>query len=455
MEVRPTAVVPQNVPVPRLLLDLTPLRVSRAYRHLWVGTSLSSIGTTLTTVVVGLQVYEITGSTAAVGLVGLFGFVPLLVLGLWGGSLSDAHDRRTVILLTGSGLLVVAAGFAAQAWVGAADVRVLYALVAVQNGLFAVNSPARTAVVPHLVGLRLLPAAQALTSLSFGLGMTVGPLLAGFLVDGIGYAWTYTIEVGLVAVALVMLLALPAMPPQGSPARAGLRSVLEGLRFLRTRPNVRTTFSADIIATVLAMPRVLFPALAAGVLGGGPRTVGILTAGIAVGSILAGLLSGPLGHVHRQGAAVVVAIVGWGGSIITFGLVVLLLPRVEGLASTALWAAAACMVAAGAFDTVSSIFRSTILQSATPDALRGRLQGIFIVVVAGGPRLGDLLVGGVGELTGEGVAAVAGGAACIVGVLLLALRHRGFLRYDSRDPTPWGACHRAAAGWTHRRQERA
>ncbi|WP_024288166.1 MFS transporter [Cellulomonas sp. KRMCY2] len=426
----------------RLLLDLTPLRVSVPYRRMWLGTSLSGIGTALTTVVVGLQVYDLTGSTASVGLVGLFAFVPLVVLGLYGGAIVDAHDRRRVILLTSSGLFLVALGFAVQAWLGGDDVRVLYVLVAVQSGVFAISSPARTAVLPRLIGLRLLPAANALSSLSFGVSMTIGPLLAGFLVGWGGYRTAYSIEVVLLAVALVTLVALPPMPPEGAVRRAGLGSVLEGLRFLRTRPNIRATFAVDLMAMVLAMPRVLFPAIGAVLIGGGEPTVGILTAGIAAGSILGGLFSGRLGAVRRQGRAVIVAIVGWGLAVTAFGLVVAsapgaAAPLADGSgASWTLWPATACMVLAGSADTVSSIFRSTILQAATPDAMRGRLQGIFIVVVAGGPRLGDLVLGALGGLRGEAFAAVVGGLACALGVTAFAVLQPRFRHYDAEHPEP-------------------
>lgn len=425
-----------------LLLDLTPLRASRAYRRMWVGTSLSGIGTALTTVAVGLQVYDLTGSTGYVGLVGLFGFVPLVLLGLYGGALVDAHDRRRVILLTAAGQLVVAVGFATQAWLDVASVGLLYGLVAVQNGLFAVNSPARLAVVPRLVGLRLLPAANALGSLASGVSLTVGPLVAGTLVGWAGYGWTYTVEAVLLLVALATLVSLPPMPPDGEVRRAGLRSVLEGLTFLRTRPNVRATFVVDLMAMVLANPRVLFPAIGAVLLGGGATTVGVLTASVALGAVLAGLLSGPLGAVRRQGLAVVVSVVWWGAAVVAFGVVVGLAPGshdhpvADGTTTAALWPAAACMVLAGAADTVSSVFRNTILQSATPDALRGRLQGIFIVVVAGGPRLGDLLLGGVASWRGEVLAAVLGGVLCVAGVVVLGLVQPRFRRYDALHPEP-------------------
>ena len=422
-----------------LLLDLTPLRESAPYRRMWFGSTLSGLGSTLTAIVVGLQVYDLTGSTWSVGLVGLFALVPLVVFGLYGGAIADAHDRRAVILAMSAGVAATAAGFAAQAWLDLRSVGLLYGLVAVQSAFAAVNSAARSAVVPRLVGLSLLPAANALSSLSFGVALSVGPLVGGLLVGTVGYGWTYAIEVVLAVLAITSLAGLPALPPEGEVRRAGLRSVVEGIRFLATRPNIRSTFLIDLTAMVLAMPRVLFPAVAALYLGGGATTVGILTAAIAAGSVLGGLFSGPVGRVNRQGRAVVIAVAGWGLSIAGLGV---LLAVVEPVAPPGavrvgpLAAAALLLVLAGLADTISAIFRSTILQAATPDALRGRLQGIFIVVVAGGPRLGDVLLGGLGERTTEAAAALVGGLACVVGVALFAWRHPGFRAYDARDPRP-------------------
>ena len=422
----------------RLLVDLTPLRASRPYRWLWVGAALSGIGTQLTTVVVALQVYDVTGSTFHVGLVGLFALVPLVSLGLYGGAIVDAHDRRKVLLTSAAGLLVAGLAFAAQAWLGVGEVWLLYGLVAVQNAFLAINGPARTAIIPRLLPTSLLPAANALSGLSMGTAVTVGPLLAGPLIALGGYGAAYSVQAVMLAVALVTLVALPPLPPQGEVRRAGLRSVLEGLGYLRTRPNLRMTFFVDLAAMILAMPRVLFPAIAAVVLGGGANTVGILVAAIAAGSLLAGLLSGPLGHVRRQGFAVLAAVVTWGLAVAAFGVVVTLSPGppASGGAHWMLWPAVGCLVVAGAADTVSSVFRHTILQAATPDHLRGRLQGVFIVVVSGGPQLGDIVLGTLASISTETLAAIIGGLACVAVVIALGVRQPGFARYDARHPTP-------------------
>jgi ENTS family enterobactin (siderophore) exporter len=419
-------------------VDLTPLRVSRPYRRLWYGAIASGVGTQLTTVAVGLQVYDLTGSTFNVGLVGLFAVVPLVTLGLYGGSIVDSHDRRRVVLVSSLGLLAVAIGFATQAWLRVGEVWLLYGLVAAQSGLFAVNSPARMAIVPRLLPVHLLPAANALSGLSSGTAVTLGPLSAGPLVGWWGYGAAYSVQAAMLVVALITLVTLPPLPPEGEVRRAGLGSVLEGLRYLRTRPNLRMTFFVDLAAMVLAMPRVLFPAIGAVVIGGGPTTVGILVAAIAVGSILAGLLSGRLGQVRRQGLAVLIAVVGWGLAITGFGVVVAVAPGPAGGggAHWILWPAVGCLVVAGAADAVSSVFRNTILQAATPDHLRGRLQGVFIVVVAGGPHLGDLVLGTAGQVSSEAVAAIAGGLACVAAVIALGLAQPRFARYDARHPAP-------------------
>ncbi len=423
-----------------LLPDLTPFRTSRDYRRLWVGFTLSNVGSQMAVVAIGLQVYDLTGSTASVGLVGLFALVPLVVMGLYGGALADHHDRRLVGLVATLVAFGTSVAAAAQAWLGASSPWLLYAIVAVWSGAFAASSPARTSIYPRILPPEQLPAANALSVFAMNTALTAGPLLSGVLVDWGGYRAAYTTDAVLTLAALHSLWRLHPVPPdrddgETPPRRVGLRSVLDGFAFLRTAPNVRMTFVADIAAMLLAQPRVLFPAAGAVILGGGAKTVGALYAATAVGGILAMTLSGRLGSVRRQGAAIMVSVAGWGVGIIGLGATLL----AAGGALTreqALLGALVAMAFAGAADAVSAVFRTTILQSAAPDRMRGRLQGVFIVVVAGGPRLGELAGGGVAEWVGEGWTAVWGGLACIVAVVVLSLRQPGFVRYDARNPTP-------------------
>jgi hypothetical protein len=423
-----------------LLVDVTPLRESAPYRRLWAGLSLANVGQQVAITAIGLQVYQLTRSSFAVGLTGLFGLVPLVLLGLYGGAIVDAHDRRRVALIASLALWAVSVATALQAWAQLNSVWLLYLLVAGQSAAFAVTNPARAAIVPRLVRRELLPAANALASLSWTLGFAVGPFVGGLLVGQVGFGAAYTVDVVMYLTALFGIWRLPPMPPQGQVRRAGLRSVLEGLRFLGTRPNVRMTFLVDLAAMVFAQPRALFPAVGAVVLGGGPTTAGALGAAVAVGSILAAAVSGPLGTVRRQGSAVLWCVAGWGLSIVGFGACIAVAHAGGGAPARGVsgwvWPAAGCLALAGAADAVSAVFRMTILQSASPDELRGRLQGVFIVVVAGGPRLGDLAAGSAGDLLGAGLAAVLGGLAC---ALLVAVLHRlqpRFASYDARAPDP-------------------
>lgn len=421
----------------KFLADITPLRESPAFRRLWLGTAASAVGSQLTLVAVSLEVYRLTQDSFYVGLLSIFALVPLILGGLLGGSIADAHDRRRVALLASSVLWLTTGCLALQAWLQVGNVWLLYALVAVQSGAQAINQPARSAIIPVLVRKELLPAANALSMMSMGLSMTAGPLLAGVLVSTIGFAWTYTIDVASFAFVVWALVKLPAMPPDRVTHRAGLRSVVEGFRFLGTRPNLRMTFVIDLIAMILAQPRALLPAIGALMIGGGEATVGILLAATAVGAFLAGLFSGPLGRVRAQGTAVVWSVMGWGASVAGLGLVVVLAGRSGGAGVTAwLIPAALCCALAGIADSVSAVFRTTILQSAAPDHLRGRLQGVFVVVVAGGPRVGDLLAGGATKLLSEGWVLLAGGVLCAVAAWLVARWQSGFLRYDARNPVP-------------------
>lgn len=426
-----------------LLLDLTPLRVSPSYRRLWSGFTLSGVGAQLATVAIGLQVYDITRSTFAVGIVGLCALVPLVVMGLYGGAIVDHYDRRKVALAAGLLLWVVSILNTVQAALGNTHVGVLYALVGLYNAGFGVVSPARSAIYPRLLDRSLLPAANALSVTAMNISMTVGPLLAGLLVDWGGYVTAYAVDAALFTFAVWGILRLEPIPPEADPdadpgavrRRPGFASVLDGLRFLGTRPNVRMTFLADFCAMILAQPRALFPAVAVLSFGGGAKTVGVLSAAVAVGAVVAMLVSGPLGRVRRQGLAVIVSVALWGVSIVGFGLAVAAangaLPR-----GWALWLGALALAGAGAADSVSAVFRTTILQAATPDHLRGRLQGVFVVVVAGGPRLGDVVAGSLATVSTEAWAAVVGGVLCVVAVLALAAWQRGFVRYDAHHPTP-------------------
>jgi len=410
----------------RIAIDTRPLR-HPAYRRLFVGQGVAFVGFQVTAVAVPVQVYDISRSSFWVGILGLVGLVPLVLFGLWGGAVADAVDRRRLLLLSSAVLWGVTLVLLAQAVAGLRNLPLILALVAVQSAAFAVSSPTRNAIIPRLLSRDLVPAANTLNFTVTNVGTVAGPLLAGVVIARWGgFAAAYAIDAVLFTVALYAALRLPSLPPTAAadqPARPGLRSVVDGLRFIAGQPVLLMSFAVDIIAMVFAMPRALFPEVAETRFGGG-EAVGWLFAAIAIGAVLGGLSSGWIGRVRRQGVALTVAIVGWGLAVALSGL------------AQALWLAVVLLAVAGAADLVSAVFRQTILQVYAPDEMRGRLQGVFIVVVAGGPRLGDLRAGATAAVAGATFSWVAGGIACAVVVVAAALLVPSFLRYDASKPAP-------------------
>lgn len=374
----------------------------------------------MTQVAVPVQVYGVTHQSLDVGLTSLIALVPLVIFGLFGGAIVDAMDRRTLLLITGSGLALTSVALWAQALIfHPGSLPVLWILVAVQSAMFAVNSPARSTVIPTLVPTPQVPAANALNQVVFNTGVILGPLAAGALIAAGGLPWAYLIDAATFLVALYTLLRLPPMRPAAA-RRAGAASILEGLKFLRDRPVLLVAFLVDIIAMVFCFPRALFPALAATTYAG-EGALGWLYAGIAIGALVGALTGGWISRVRRQGRAVLCAIAVWSMAIAGFGLV------------HSLPLAVLLLAAAGLGDMISAVFRSSILQTAAPDEMRGRLQGVFVVVVAGGPRLGDLRAGGFASFMSLGLASVTGGLLCLIGIGVVAVLVPAFRTYDARD----------------------
>jgi MFS family permease len=409
----------------RIAIDTAPLR-QRDFRRLFVGQGVSFVGYQLTAVAVPVQVYEISRSSFWVGMIGLVALVPLVVFGLWGGAFADVVDRRLLLLVSSCVVWAVTLALLAQALLGLDSLALILALVAVQSAGVAVESPVRNAITPRLIPMHQVPAANTLNFTVTNVGTVAGPLLAGVLIARFGgFASAYAVDAGLFTVALYAAVRLPALPPLPAgrepgrtPSGVGLRSVIEGLRFILSRPVLFMSFAVDLVAMVFAMPRALFPE-AAQTRFGGTGAVGWLYASIAIGAVVGGLLSGWIGRVRRQGMTLVVAIVGWGLAV-----------AVSGLAGR-LWLAVLLLAVAGAADLVSAVLRQTILQVYAPDQMRGRLQGVFIVVVTGGPRLGDLRAGATAAALGATASWVGGGVACAIIVVLASAAVPAFLRYDA------------------------
>lgn len=391
-----------TAPRQRLLADLRPLRASPAYRRVWLGSGLSAIGGTMTSFALALQVYTITRSSAAVGALGLALAVPLLAVGLFGGSFADAVDRRRLVLTTSSLLAVISALLTVQAFLGLQQLWLLYALAAAESLVGAIDQPARRTFLARLLPMELVPAGAALNMLAFQVALLGGPAVAGVLTAAGGLRLCYLVDAVSFAATLYGVARMPALPPLGDLARPGLRATLDGLAYLRRTPILVGVFLADLDAMVLGMPVALFPAINAAHFGGSPTSLGLLTAALGVGGLVGSGLSGRLGQVARPGRAILVSVSVWGAAVAAFGV------------ARPLWAALAAIVLAGIADNVSVILRAALVQTSTPDALRGRVSAVDYVVGAGGPQLGNLRAGVVGSLTTPATSAVAGGVAVIV-----------------------------------------
>ncbi|WP_308491391.1 MFS transporter [Microbacterium terrisoli] len=426
-------------------IDLRPLTTSPAFARLWAGSTLSGLGGQLTIVAAMLQMYAITHDTFAVSMIAVAGLVPMILAGLYGGMLADAFDRRKVALAAASITFASTLLLALLTWFGWETQWWLYALSVVNSAANSIVMAARTAIVPRLIPVVLLPAASALNGIGFGLMVMAGPALAGILVATTGYAWTYTVDVVLMTSLFLGLWTLPAIRPEGAIVRPGLESLKDGWRFLRRASNIRVQYLMDITAMTFGQPLTLFPAIGAVLLGGGAITTGVLTAAVAAGTLLSSVFSGPIGRVRHHGLGIQRAVTAYGAAIAAFGLV-LVAAAVgwfapahvdESSANIVLICAAAVLLAlSGAADNISSIYRNTMMQAAVPDAMRGRLQGIFIVVVAGGPRVGALYAGALATFTTLWFPPLLGGLIVIALVATFARMHPRFREYDALHPVP-------------------
>ena len=425
----------------RLLLDLSPFRESRAFTRLWIGTALGSVGQEMTVVTVALQVYAITSSTFAVSLIAGIALGPMVIIGLYGGTLADRFDRRWVAMIASVISWAAILTLTVHAWLGGASLWVLYAAATVNSVAGTVGGITRRAIIPRLLPRELLPAAGALNGINMGLMATVGPLVGVAAVGAGGFQAAFSLDAVLHTAAFLGVWALPALRPldeSRAAAVGALRAVRDGLGYLRRANNIRFALTIDLFAMALAQPRVLYPALGAVTLGGGVTTVGVLSAAFAAGAVLISLFSGWTGAVRRQGVAIVVVSYIYAGSIVAAGVVLVfaVIRPVDGTNTVAITALALTLAVGGAADGVSAIFRGAILQAAVPDQLRGRVQSIFSLIVTGGPRVGDVVTGAVASMLAVWSPLVGGGIAMLLVIWLLFHRTPSFKEYDRDDPQP-------------------
>ncbi|UQE75775.1 MFS transporter [Gordonia sp. PP30] len=414
-----------------IFADTRPL-ANRYFARLWWANIITVIGAQLTVVAVPAQIYAITGSSAYVGLTGVFGLVPLVIFGLWGGSLADVFDRRIILVITTLGLIATSVLFWVQAFFDWNNVWALLALFAVQQAFFAVNQPTRTAVLPRLLDDDLLPAANSLNMTVMQAGAIAGPLVGASLIPVLGFSLLYLTDAICMLATLWAVVALPSLRPERdgeAPSTPGLRSVIDGLVYLRHHPVLLASFVVDLIAMIFGMPRALFPQIAHESFGGpsdGGYAFALLFIAIPLGAVLGGVFSGWVSRVQRQGRAVVIAISIWGLSIVVAGSALFF---AHGTALPVLPIVMVALMIGGAADMASAAFRQTMLQAAANDDVRGRLQGVFIVVVAGGPRIADVAHGASAAMVGTAVTFAGGGVLTVILTVVAALAFPMFWRY--------------------------
>jgi MFS family permease len=393
-----------------LLVDPAPLRHDREFRLLWAGQAVSTAGRMITMIVLPYQVYVLTGDLLTVGALSLVQLLPILMFALGGGAVADATDRRRMLIVVQLGLAGTSLALVLIALLPEPPIAAIFAVAFAYAGLSAVDQPARSSAVPRLVPAHRLTAAIALNQLMFNASAVVGPAIGGIVLATAGVAAAYAIDAVTFGVAVVTLLMMAPIPPAAGALRPSLTTILEGLRFAARRREVLATFVVDINAMVFGMPRALFPALALDVFMVGPAGVGLMASASGLGALMAAVLSGWTVDVRRPGLAVLGAVAVWSAGIVCFGLATFSFPL-----------ALLCLAVAAGADVISAVLRSSIVQQLTPDDLRGRVSSIHVLVVTGGPRVGDAEATAVATLIGPAGSVVAGGLLSLAGVGLISL----------------------------------
>jgi MFS family permease len=411
-----------------MFADTRPLQNTH-FRRLWTANIVTVIGAQLTVVAVPAQIYDTTHNSAYVGLTGLFGLVPLIIFGLWGGALADAFDRRKLLMVSTFGIILTSALFWLNALTGFANVWAILIIFALQQACFGINQPTRAAVLPRILPVEQLPAANSLNMTVMMFGAIAGPMIGGALIPFTGFALLYLVDTIFLLATVWAVWKLPKLPSLHDMGAPGLRSVIDGFSYLARHKVLLMSFVVDLIAMGFGMPRALFPEIADVNFGGhsgGGIAFALLFAAIPAGAVVGGVFSGWVSRVERQGLAVVLAVLVWGAAITAFGIA--LLPA-NGTLLPWLPIAVFFLVVAGAADMSSAAFRSTMLMEAASDEVRGRLQGVFTVVVVGGPRLADVLHGSAGAAVGAVPATIGGGVLVLIGTVIAALAAPVFIRY--------------------------
>jgi MFS family permease len=391
-----------------LLADIGPLRRSVGFRRLWYGLTISSLGSQVTVVALAYQTYQLTHSTAMVGLVSLSGLVPVLVGSLVGGAVADAMDRRRLLILTQLLLAACSVSLAVNALLPHPHLWVLFAASAGTAAFQGLDWPTRMAAIPMLVAREDVTSAFAILTMVSNLGMVVGPAVAGLMIAHGGLAVAYFYDVGSYLVVLVAAITLPPLRPTGGGTAVSVGSIVDGLQYLRHQRLLLSTFLLDLNAMIFGMPKAVFPALGIELFHGDASTVGLLYAAPGAGALVATLLSGWVGRTRRQARALVVCMLIWGVSITVLGFV------------PVLWIGLLLLAIAGGADIIGGVFRVSILETTTPEDMQGRLGGVFYATAVSGNRIGDGEAGLAADIGGSQFAVWSGGLLSLIGTVVLA-----------------------------------
>ena len=398
-------------------LDFTPLRDSREFRLLYLGQLVTFFGSMMSFVALPWQVFQLTKSTFAVGMLGVLEFVAVLFMGFVGGALADYLDRRLMVRLTEAALAIGSIVLIINALLPQPHVWVLFVCASLFAALTALQRPSLEALIPRIVKPEQMPAVAALQAFRGSLAMIGGPALGGVLVVTFGPAFAFSVDLFTFIVSLIALSLMQAVPPPPEADRPGIKSIIEGLRYARSRQELLGTYLVDMNAMFFGIPMALFPAIAESY---GGTSIGFLYAAPAAGALVVSLTLGWTKRVHRHGLAVGIAATCWGFAIIAFGF------------AGRLWLALLCLAIAGASDMISGVFRMIIWNQTIPDHLRGRLAGIELISYHTGPMLGNAESGIVASLFSIRTSVVSGGILCVMGTGLLLLGLPKFRTYDGR-----------------------
>jgi MFS family permease len=403
----------------RLAIDLTPVRAYPSFRWFWLGQAAKDLGAGVVAVALPFQIYDLTGSTLAVAAISFVELVPLITLTLVGGALADAVDRRRLLLWTQAGMALVGVGLLVNASLAEPNVAVIFVLAFFSASFFCLGIGGMRSIMPRLVPQEQIPAASVLESISSSFASVAGPALGGVLIGSVGLTTTYALDLGTFVVGIASIFVLPRIPPVADADRPSIRSIVEGFRYVRRQPVVLGFMLVDVNAMIFGMPMALFPAIATHKYGN-PALVGYMYAAPYAGALVSSIGSGWMRHVRRQGLAVAIAASAWGIAIAAFGF------------SDTFWLGLVLLALAGAADNISAVFRSIIMLSATPEALRGRLTGIEFMQVASAPTLGNVEAGVVASLTSLRFSIVSGGILTVAGTILISLAFPALIRYDAK-----------------------